>query len=103
MNSVCIDLYRRRSHVAALDERGGELFSRPDRHRPANFPGAARGHRRRLQDRARGDLRNVMKEGLRGAGMSVVERPLDCEGRPSHGLCRIGLGVSARRVVREAS
>jgi transposase len=28
MNSVGIDLHRKRSHVAALDERGGELFSR---------------------------------------------------------------------------
>ena len=28
MNSVGIDLLRKRSHVAALDERGGELFSR---------------------------------------------------------------------------
>src|SRR3954453_9977316 len=28
MNSVGIDLHRKRSHVAALDEHGGELFSR---------------------------------------------------------------------------
>jgi transposase len=35
MNSVGIDLHRKRSHVAALDERGGELFSR----RIANDPG----------------------------------------------------------------
>jgi transposase len=28
MNSVGIDLHRKRSHVAAVDERGGELFSR---------------------------------------------------------------------------
>jgi transposase len=28
MNSVGIDLHRKRSHVAALDERGTELFSR---------------------------------------------------------------------------
>jgi transposase len=28
MNSVGIDLHRKRSHIAALDERGGELFSR---------------------------------------------------------------------------
>src|ERR671910_968700 len=28
MNSVGIDLHRKRSHVAALDEDGGELFSR---------------------------------------------------------------------------
>src|SRR5690349_13821709 len=28
MNSVGIDLHRRRSHVAALDEHGGELLSR---------------------------------------------------------------------------
>src|SRR5919199_1721111 len=28
MNSVGIDLHRKRSHVAALDEEGGELFSR---------------------------------------------------------------------------
>src|ERR687891_1713408 len=28
MNSVGIDLHRKRSHVAALDERGGELISR---------------------------------------------------------------------------
>src|SRR5215218_6655554 len=28
MNSVGVDLHRKRSHVAALDERGGELFSR---------------------------------------------------------------------------
>jgi hypothetical protein len=28
MNSVGIDLQRKRSHVAALDEHGGELFSR---------------------------------------------------------------------------
>jgi transposase len=34
MNSVGIDLHRKRSHVAALDERGGELFSR----RIANDP-----------------------------------------------------------------
>jgi transposase len=35
MNAVGIDLHRKRSHVAALDERGGELFSR----RIANDPG----------------------------------------------------------------
>jgi transposase len=34
MNCVGIDLHRKRSHVAALDERGGELFSR----RIANDP-----------------------------------------------------------------
>jgi transposase len=28
MNSVGIDLHRKRSHIAALDEHGGELFSR---------------------------------------------------------------------------
>jgi transposase len=28
MNSVGIDLHRKRSHLAALDEHGGELFSR---------------------------------------------------------------------------
>jgi transposase len=28
MNSVGIDLHRRRSHIAALDDHGGELFSR---------------------------------------------------------------------------
>ena len=28
MNSVGIDLHRKRSHVAALDEEGGERFSR---------------------------------------------------------------------------
>jgi hypothetical protein len=26
MNSVGIDLHRKRSHIAALDEHGGELF-----------------------------------------------------------------------------
>jgi hypothetical protein len=28
MNSVGIDLHRKRSHIAALDERGAERFSR---------------------------------------------------------------------------
>ena len=35
MNSVGIDLHRKRSHIAALDEHGGELFSR----RIVNDPG----------------------------------------------------------------
>jgi transposase len=37
MNSVGIDLHRKRSHVAALDERGVELFSRRIVNDPATF------------------------------------------------------------------
>src|ERR671911_2042691 len=37
MNSVGIDLHRKRSHVAALDEQGAELFSRRIVNDPATF------------------------------------------------------------------
>ena len=37
MNSVGIDLHRKRSHVAALDEHGGELFSRRITNNPDTF------------------------------------------------------------------
>jgi transposase len=37
MNSVGIDLHRKRSHVAALDEHGGELFSRRIVNDPETF------------------------------------------------------------------
>jgi hypothetical protein len=37
MNSVGIDLHRKRSHIAALDERGGELFSRRITNNPDTF------------------------------------------------------------------
>jgi hypothetical protein len=37
MNSVGIDLHRKRSHFAALDERGGELFSRRTVNDPDTF------------------------------------------------------------------
>src|SRR5436190_13339038 len=37
MNSVGIDLHRKRSHVAALDEHGGELFSRRIGNAPDTF------------------------------------------------------------------
>src|SRR3954469_5470340 len=37
MNSVGIDLHRKRSHVAALDEHGGELFSRRIGNDPDTF------------------------------------------------------------------
>ena len=37
MNSVGIDLHRKRSHIAALDERGSELFSRRIANDPDTF------------------------------------------------------------------
>ena len=37
MNSVGIDLHRKRSHIAALDEHGGELFSRRITNDPDTF------------------------------------------------------------------
>ena len=37
MNSVGIDLHRKRSHIAALDEHGGELFSRRIANNPDTF------------------------------------------------------------------
>jgi hypothetical protein len=42
MNSVGIDLHRKRSHVAALDEHAGELFSRRIVKGPRHVRGAAR-------------------------------------------------------------
>ena len=37
MNSVGIDLHRKRSHVAVLDEHGGELLSRRIVNDPQTF------------------------------------------------------------------
>jgi Transposase len=37
MNSVGIDLHKRRSHVAALDEQGERILSRRIENDPASF------------------------------------------------------------------
>jgi transposase len=57
MNSVGIDLHRKRSHVAALDERGGELFSRRIVNDPDTFV-ALLGDLDGESKIARGDLRS---------------------------------------------
>ena len=75
MNSVGIDLHRKRSHVAVIDEDGTELLSRRIVNDPADVPRAAGRARGRVQDRARGDLRlGVARRPARGGRLRAAPR-----------------------------
>ena len=56
MNSVGIDLHRKRSHIAALDETGAQLLSRRIVNDPQTFLELLGELDGECENRARGDL-----------------------------------------------